>query len=299
MLPYMLLLMAVFMFAAQFAFTKIYGEKVSQNATQTLVMVVTVSVIGAVLYLVVGGFSVRWSLPLLLLSAAFAAVMIPYYLLGVKALSMGSLAIYSMFMMLGGMLLPFVYGLAFLGEPLTWGKGVGCAVLAAAICLQSLQQKGESGRAKPSRLFIPLCMAIFILNGLTGVLSKMYQQAVSPPDEAGFTAVSCLLTALFGILLLIPRAVKDRPACVREVTSALRPTLLLLTAAVGVFNHTGNFLSLKAAAALPASVQFPMVSGGVVAFSALTSVLFFKETIRKTEWLCIAAAVLSTLLFAF
>ena len=297
---YLLLAAAVLLFAAQFAFTKVYGEKTRQNTTQTLVMTVIVSLIGAVTYLTVGGFSMRLTLPLLLASIAFAAVMIPYYLLGIQVLSLGSLAVYSMFMMLGGMLLPFLYGLLFLGESPTWGKGAGCALLTAAIYLQAMEQKKSDVRVgKTSRLFLWLCLAIFILNGLTGVIAKMYQEAVALPDEAGFTAASCVFTAVMGVALLLPRAVGDRAVCRREIKTALQPFLFLITAGIGLANHTGNFLLVKAAANLPASVQFPMVSGGVVVCSALVSALFFKEKISRREWLCMVAACLSTLLFAF
>ena len=68
---------------------------------------------------------------------------------------------------------------------------------------------------------------------------------------------------------------------------------------LGAAMYVGNFLQLLAADKVPASVQFPLVSGGVIVLSALVSVLFFKEKISKKEWISVAGAFVSTFLFAF
>lgn len=300
MFYYFLLVAAVLMFTAQFAFTKIYGERVQQKTDQTLVMILLISLIGAAMYWAIGSFHVALSKNLLFYSAAFALVMIPYYVLGIQVLSIGSVAIYSMFMMLGGMALPFAYGLIFLGEPITWGKAVGCVVLTLAILAQSLtQQKQEEKKTKKRGLFILLCIAIFILNGLTGVIAKAYAISEQRPDEIGFTVISCAFTALFSGILLLFVGIREKKAIASEIKSAFVPAVFLCILAIGVFTHTGNFLHLKAAAHLPASVQFPMVSGGVIVCSAVVSTGVFQEKISKKEWFCVILACISTVLFAF
>lgn len=297
---YLILFAAVLMFAAQFAFTNIYGERVQQSFIQTLVMILLTSMIGAAMYWVIGGFRVEFSPALLFYAAAFALVMIPYYVLGIQVLSIGSVALYSMFMMLGGMALPFVYGLFFLGEPLTLGKGIGCVALSLAILAQFLAQQKQEGAKKGKKgLFILLCIAIFILNGLTGVIAKAYAISLTRPDEIGFTVVSCFLTAVFSGALLIGVGFKQKQELISEIKKAFQPAILLCILAIGIFTHTGNFFHLMAAAQLPASVQFPMVSGGVIVCSAMVSAGIFKEKISKREWLCVALACISTVLFAF
>lgn len=297
---YLVLLLAVLMFTAQFAFTNIYGERVRQSVHQTLVMLLLTGILGAVMYWVIGGFQVAFSSALLFYAAAFALVMIPYYVLGIKVLSVGSVALYSMFMMLGGMVLPFAYGVIFLNEPLTLGKGIGCVALSLAILMQALtQQKQEGAKTDKKGLFILLCLAIFILNGLTGVIAKAYAIRVQRPDEMGFTVVSCLLTAVFSGVLLLGVGVKQKQALKTEFKKAFQPAVLGCILAIGIFTHTGNFLHLMAAAHLPASIQFPMVSGGVIVFSAMVSAGIFKEKISKKEWISVALACFSTILFAF
>lgn len=84
---------------------------------------------GALIFFCAGGFSVSFSPVSALWAAIFAVIMIPYYMIGIKVLSLGSLAVYSMFMMLGGMLVPFFYGIIFLEENISIAQIVGTVLL--------------------------------------------------------------------------------------------------------------------------------------------------------------------------
>ena len=61
----------------------------------------------------------------------------------------------------------------------------------------------------------------------------------------------------------------------------------------------GTLFLLLAARSVPASVQYPVVSGGVIVLSALTSVVVFKDKLSIREIIAIAGAFVSTVLFAF
>ena len=112
--------------------------------------------------------------------------------------------------------------------------------------------------------------------------------------EASFTALSCGITAILSLGILL---------CCRKTRSSIRgvfsPKPLGIMAALGIAAYTGSFLHLVAAETVPASVQFPLVSGGVIVLSSLVSAACFKEKLPRREWLCVAGAFLSTFLFAF
>lgn len=297
MIHYIIIILAVFCFAAQFAFTKIYEKAVSPSASTSLIMVAATSLAGALLYLIIGGFSVNSS-PISLFWAAFlAAIMIPYYLLSIKVLSLGSLAIYSMFMMLGGMLVPFFYGVLFLDEKLTLGRAAGAILLSFFIILQGFCTKDpQKGAPKGKKgLFFLFCLLIFLINGLTGVIAKAHEISKGAVDEISFTILSCLFTAALSLLILLFSKEKIRPAI--KKTMRIRPLAIMIL--LGFAAYTGNFLHLKAASFVPASVQFPLCSGGVIILSALTSRFIFKEKISAKEWISVAGAFVSTFLFAF
>lgn len=304
-MDYIIILLAVFCFAGQFAFTRLFEKAVDQTLVTSLVMLVVTNMIGTLLFLCIGGFQIHISTVSLFWAAIFALIMIPYYVVGIKVLSLGSLAIYSMFMMLGGMLLPFLYGTVFLHETVSVGKGLGTLLLTLFIILQALWQKSpeeeeiRNKSKKTSYLFFILCLVIFVINGMTGVVTKIHQISAGSVDEVSFTVLSCALSAIFSFVLLLVCYLKNRSDTHIRSVSALKRKPIVIMAFIAAATYMGNFLHLKAASNVPASVQFPLVSGGVIVLSALVSAFIFREKLRKKEWLLILGAFISTVLFAF
>ena len=298
-MEYFFIFLAVGCFSLQFIFSKFFAERVEQTLETALTMLFLTGLLGAALYFAVNGFTVHISTTSVWLAIAFAVVMIPYYTFSFKALTLGSVAVYSTFMMLGGMLLPFLYGVALLEEPLSWGKLVGCFFMCVCILLQGIsQQKSEDEKNKASALFFILCICIFVVNGLTGVIAKAHQTQPSAVDEVSFTVLSCAFTSLVSLgILLIRLAIKRETLPL--VKTVFQPKPLGIVCLLGAAMHTGNFLILLAASKIPASVQFPLISGGTILLSALFGLWFFKEKPPKKEWLCVVGAFLSTLFFAF
>jgi len=118
-------------------------------------------------------------------------------------------------------------------------------------------------------------------------------------DEVSFTVISCALTAIFSLILLAFEFLRDRKEKSRQVMMTLKIKPLWIMTLIGAATYTGNFLHLLAANDVPASVQFPLVSGGVIVLSALVSFFAFKEKMSAKEWISIGGAFLSTILFAF
>ena len=304
MIDYILILLAVCCFAAQFAFTKLYEGQLGQSGATTLFMLGGASLVGALIFFLTVGGRVQFSAVSLIFAVAFALIMIPYYMIGIKILSLGSLAIYSMFMMLGGMLVPFFYGVLFLQERLSVGKVIGTVLLTVFIVLQAVWQNegaaGEKAVKKGTRsLFFALCLVIFFINGMTGVIAKAHAESAGAVDESSFTALYCFLTSLLSFSILLILYLKNRSETAVRIKRALGKKPLLITVLLGAAAYGGNFLQLLAADKVPASVQFPLVSGGVIVLSALVSALFFKEKISKREWISVMGAFVSTFLFAF
>ena len=301
---YVIILLAVFAFAGQFAFTKLYEGSVRQTTVTATVMLVVTSGFGALLYLFIGGFSVSFSGISMLWATLFALIMIPYYIVGIKVLSLGSLAIYGMFMMLGGMLVPFFYGVWFLKETISPFQIAGTALLTFFIVLEAFCQLNAEGERKENSknnkaLFIILCVVIFFVNGFTGVFAKAHQISTGAIDETSFTVISCALTAAFSLVMLCGQLIGRKGKAYSELKTVLKPQKLLIMALIGAAAYTGNFLHLIAANDVPASVQFPLVSGGVIVLSAVVSAFVFKEKLTKNEWISVGGAFLSTVLFAF
>ena len=273
-------------------------------------MVVLTNAVGVVLYLFVGLFRVEFTWFSFAWALAMAVIMIPYYMIGIKVLSLGSLAIYSMFMMLGGMLVPFFYGILFLNEEVTLCKILGSILLTLFIIFQAFSQQPSNAKdtetvqagtqRKTKWLFFILCLVIFFLNGMTGVIAKAHQIGSNPINEVSFTIISCAISALMGLVwLTFHMMTGDKKVKFSELNAALKWKPFFAMVLMGAAAYTGNFLHLKAANKVPASVQFPLVSGGVIVLSSLVSAFIFREKLSKKEWISVLGAFIATVLFAF
>lgn len=295
MIYYFIIALAVVCFTAQFAFTKIYEKIITPSFNTSLVMIFITNIVGAFLLWTIAGFNISFSCVSFLFALCYALIMIPYYVIGVKILSIGSLAIYSMFMMLGGMLVPFVYGVIFLKENLTFGRISGTVLLSFFVIFQATSGRKSRFTKGKKGLFYILCLLIFIINGMTGVIAKAHQMSIYSVDAFSFTILSCTLTALFALILSL--------SCLQKTYTAFKNTFhfkpVLVMVLLGTVAYMGIFLQLKAASFVPASVQFPLVSGGVIILSAITSCFVFREKISKTELISVIGSFISTLLFAF
>ena len=304
MINYIFILLAVACFAAQFAFTKLYEGHVGQSGIASLVMLVGTSFVGSLIFFLTVGGRVQVSTISLIWGIVFAVIMIPYYMIGIKVLSLGSLAIYSMFMMLGGMLVPFFYGVLFLQEEISVGKGIGTILLTVFIVLQAIWQNNteadkKAENSKSRYLFIILCLVIFFINGMTGVIAKAHSISTGAVDEGSFTVIYCTFTAVMSLAILLLSCLRNRKQKAMQIRKALKVKPLVIMVLLGAAAYGGNYLQLLAADQVPASVQFPLVSGGVIVLSALVSTFCFKERISKKEWISVTGAFVSTFLFAF
>ena len=134
---------------------------------------------------------------------------------------------------------------------------------------------------------------------MTGVIAKAHQTSAQSVDEISFTVISCALTAIFSLIILAFTLLREHMETRRQVIETLKIKPLWIMILIGAATYTGNFLHLLAANDVPASVQFPLVSGGVIVLSALVSAFLFKEKLSKKEWLSIAGSFASTVLFSF
>ena len=182
--------------------------------------------------------------------------------------------------MLGGMLLPFSFGILFLDEPLTAGK-IACVIFILLSLLLTLEKGGGSKGA------FKYYLAVFVLNGSVGVVTAFHQsgiaQAVNSSSYMFLEAIWSLILPLLWYLIQYRRL---------PIVSA--PTVWN-QGAYALCNGLGSLFTVIALTVLPASVQFPIVTGGTMVFSTLLG-LGLKEKLNVRKVLSLLAAVIATVL---
>ena len=280
---YLILILAAFLFAVQFLFNQQYRRLKGEGLDATMTFSLYTSAISFVLLFALGRFQLHITWFSLLIAVLYAAVCLLSSYAGLKAFGTANLSVYSIFMMLGGMLLPFAYGILFANEALSFAKALSILLICAAVGCSF--EKGAEGK-NAYRFYA----AIFILNGLVGVLSKIHLSVAALAVDS-YSFMATIQLALLAMCLLY---------CLMTWQGIPKPSgkLYLCLSGYAVCNGIGNLFCQIALTSLPASVQYPIITGGVMVFSTLIS-LARREPIGGKTYLAAALACLSTILILF
>lgn len=253
MYSYILVGIAVVMFGFMFFFNSEY-EKNSGNSIRAILTFTAGSYsVGFLILLAINKFRIEFT-PFSLAVAAFAtANLLLYNFCSIKSLGKINLSLYSVFCMLGGMALPFVAGILFFDEKLTVGKIICFVTIAAALALTI-----EKGKTKGGLIYYA---GIFVFNGMSGVISKFYQSAnVHKASEAAYSVQIALIAVIVCVIMLIFNKDEKLKLNTKSVVSIIGN---------GTLGNIGNFLLLLGLTQLPASAQYPFVTGGVMIVSTI------------------------------
>ncbi len=264
---YGLLTVSVVLFGIQFLFNDKYEKEAGNTTAATFLFTFISSLSGLLCLLVINKFRIDATPFTLIMAFLTAANIIAYNFCSLKAIEHINLSLYSLFAMLGGMVLPFVTGIIFYNEPLTKGNVI-CLVL-ITISLALTVGKGN----KNNKLATLYYAGVFILNGMAGVLSKIY---ASGNYNKCNEAVYSIWAAFFGVL-----GAGIVLFALRHKLPKITNKAYLFGTGYGVINKFANYLLLIALAFLPASVQYPFVTGGVMIVSTIISVLCGQKPSKK------------------
>ncbi len=282
-LYYSLVFGATILFALQFLFNQKFETVRGSDLKSALEFTLYKNSVIVVMMLIISGFKIVITPFSVALSVVYAAACILMTYFSLKAFAVANLSVYSVFSMLGGMLLPFLLGVGFYDEKLTTFK-IACCILIVVSVLLNLKGGKQSKKA-----FL-YYMAVFILNGSVGVISTIHQNSELPhTDSTGFMFLSSLAGVIIGALWML---IKYRKI------PLIKGKALLYTSGYGVFNGVGNWLLLISLIHLPASVQYPLVTGGVMVFSTVISIIR-KEKLSKTDYVAAAVSFIASVLMAF
>ncbi len=188
-----------------------------------------------------------------------------------------------------GFIFPTLSGAMLWEEPLSFLDFLGILCAISAVIVSGVKPQSREKTAK-SYYFIPLVIAMLASGGL-GIVQKLQQKSAYAEQKSVFLLIAFLLAA--GISLLF--ALVTRKGDVNPV----RPKKLAVAAGVGLFFGCCNLLNTSLAGLLDSAIFFPTLNIGVILFSMICGVIFFKEKILKKEISVLILGGLSILLLNF
>ena len=291
MWDYLKVLFSVVLLAIGFIVQKIY-QKGSKSSNESGVMFSIISACCSVVVLILlNGFSFDFTWYSAINSVLRALCGLLYTILGFQIMREGKVAFYMLFLMSGGMLVPAVWGWLFLNEPVKLFHVIGVVVIVAAIALSN------SGTERPTTKTIIKCCAVFVLNGFVSVFSKLHQinttyDAVGTTDYA---MLGTVISLLMSMALLSAMVVKNKTY--GELREHFRWRTLLLVPLYSAIGTISSLFQLDGAKNLPASVLYPMITGGTIVLTGLFALLFFGEKLSKRGWIGIFLCLGGTCMF--
>lgn len=314
---YAMLIGASFLFGSQFmvtkAFEKNYGKTVRTSLSFSLLYSFFAGVIFLIIKLISSGTAFNPDPFSLCMAFGLSLVNILSSAIGIKTLALGDIAVYSLFLMLGGMIVPFFAGVVFLKESVSVCNLIGVAIMIFALCLPvffgkknknagEAQTDGDT-KKKTSVFFYVLCVFLFILNGLSSTLSKFNSVKEGAALGAEFTFYTYGIQFVVSLLAFALTQAFDKNDKTRE--NEKQPVMLFRTkaigcgAAFGAINGTAFLLSSVAAEHVAAVAQYPLITGATILFSSLLAFLFYREKPTALQLVQIAISFAATVLFMF
>lgn len=314
---YAMLIGASFLFGSQFmvtkAFEKNYGKTVRASLSFSLLYSLFAGVIFFIIKLISSGTVFNLNPFSLCMAFGLSLVNILSSTIGIKTLALGDIAVYSLFLMLGGMIVPFFAGIVFLKESVSVCNLIGVAIMIIALCLpvffgKKNKNAGEAqtdgdAKKKTAVFFYVLCVFLFILNGLSSTLSKFNSVREGAALGAEFTFYTYgiqFAISLAAFALTTASGKSDKTQNEEKQPGILfRPVAIGCGAAFGAVNGTAFLMSSVAAEHVVAVAQYPLITGATILFSSLLAFLFYREKPTALQLVQIVISLAATILFMF
>ncbi len=284
---YILVLIATILLAFEFVFSKRYQESEGTSLISGLRFNTLSGFFTAIIFFALSGFKLQFSLFSLIMAFLMSLLCMLYSIIGFQILRKGNMSLYSLFLMSGGMLLPYIFGILFLQEPLTLLRILGILFILAAVYLSN------PAKCKLDKSQLILCVIIFIMNGFVSIISKCHQINITfaPVDNTSFVMYSGICKCIMSsFALLFCKSTEPK------YSFATRKSIYIILGAACISGSSYS-LQLMGAKALPASVLYPLITGGSIIFSTICGKIIFIEKITKFQIISVILCFIGTCFF--
>lgn len=292
-MDYLLLAAAAVLLAFDFCCNKIYQKKAGAGMQAGLRYNMLVGILTGVIFTGIhylSGEDGKIVTPYSLFLASVMAVLgLTYLLIGFKMLKGGMMAVYTLFLMTGGMTLPYIWGVIVLNEELSVFRIIGLFLIFGGVFCANFKNQ------KTSAQYLIMGILVFCLNGMVSIVSKMHQieMVKETVTSTAFVLLSGVVKAMVCAVLILffQWRSKNNGGCKKHYSEPEKQDtlsqkvhikeILWIVAASALIGGFSYLLQLIGARNLPATVLYPIITGGSIIGAAIAGRVFFREKIEK------------------
>ena len=246
---------------------KIYNKSTALPGTYFFV---TLSAFAASIFFVVSSGNLDFNPKIIPYSILFAASYTAGVVGSVIAIAAGPLSLTSLIVSFS-LMLPTLYGLIFLGDPISIGLFPGLALLAASLFLINKRDKDVKINLK----WIISVLFAFLGNGFCTISQKMQQVAFDGAYKNEFMIIALAITVLVCIVMTLTKE--------RHILKAQKWSGYSLGLLCGALNGIVNLFVMILSGLMPVSLMFPIISAGGIVVIFIVSQVFYKEKLSKAQ----------------
>lgn len=265
-MQYFLLIAVIILTSSQSIFQKQYNLKTA--APNVFLFSALTSMTALVFFVLSSGFQLEFSPKLAPYSLGFGATYAATWVATVFAIRFGSMAITTLITSYS-LIIPALYGIIFLKEPIGINVYIGMALLLISLLLLNL----KGGQFKFSLKWLICVTVAFAGNGMCATVQKMQQLKFNGEYKNEFMIIALAAAAVILFLFALKQGgiKKDAAVCVRY--AALN----------GTANGALNLLVMILTGLVPNAILFPSVSAGGIVLSFVIAVLIYKEKLTRMQ----------------
>lgn len=241
--------------------------------------------IGAIIYLILSGFTLPSTPEVWLLALCFGVCLTAASIGYAEAMHNGPFSLTGIINSCN-VLIPILVGCIFFREQLRLPHIVGIVLLLCTFVLPCIGTKGEKKEIRPIWYF--LILLSFLGNGFGSVILSAFNKLPNPGSSDSFMAVGFLLSSLLILVYVLVRKASTPDSVIKLPFSRLLVSLLAASA-LCVFGC--NSLLIRLAAVYPGSMLFPIYNGVCSVLSCLASCLFLRESIDRKKFITILLGI--------
>lgn len=288
-MPVMLLLAClILLYTFQSLFTKLFSLNYAgkDKGISTSVFSVCYGGFIGLATFAINGFSYTFAWPTLAMGLCNALVLWLYNTSLIQAGNRGSYAFLMICNLFGGIIVPMVIGLLFMGETLSVLQL--CAIGLMLVAFVVMNARGISFKGASGAYYL-WCALLFLANGSYATFMNLHESTMGQSFNG-----EMIVTVFLGmaVIVVLSHVLRGNGKPLAEGFRMGKRAALFALGSACVATLAAN-LCLYLLGQVQASVLFTIDNGGVLVMSALFSCLFFKEKLRWEQIVGIVLAVIS------